>query len=450
MGKLFGTDGIRGIVNDDLTASLAFKIGASVAKVLKQELKKDNLTFLVGTDTRISKDMFTASIISGVLSENCNIIDLGIMPTPAISYLTKELKKDGAFIISASHNPSKYNGIKVLDQNGYKLTEQMEGKIERQIINFEENNQINKCGKILKTKDPIELYIKHLLKTIDINDELKNKKILIDTANGASYKTAEQLFKKININYDIINNHPDGLNINENAGSTHIQNLQKLVKENNYDLGIAYDGDADRCIMVDEDGEEVDGDYIIAICGNHLKKQNKLTNNTLTGTVMSNLGLVKFCKEQNINFSKTKVGDKYVLEEMLKNNYPLGGEQSGHIIFKEYANTGDGELTSLQVLNVMAKENKSLKELKNIMKKYPQVTINVETTKQGKEKLNTNKNIQNKISELNQILNEDGRVLVRPSGTENLIRVMIEGKDKNQITQQCEELANYINQQLNN
>lgn len=450
MGKLFGTDGIRGIVNDDLTASLAFKIGASVSKVLKQELKKDNLTFLVGTDTRISKDMFTASIISGVLSENCNIIDLGIMPTPAISYLTKELKKDGAFIISASHNPSKYNGIKVLDQNGYKLTEQMEEKIERQIINFEENNQINKCGKILKTKDSIELYIKHLLKTIDINDELKNKKILIDTANGASYKTAEQLFKKININYDIINNHPDGLNINENAGSTHIQNLQKLVKENNYDLGIAYDGDADRCIMVDEDGEEVDGDYIIAICGNHLKKQNKLTNNTLTGTVMSNLGLVKFCKEQNINFSKTKVGDKYVLEEMLKNNYPLGGEQSGHIIFKEYANTGDGELTSLQVLNVMAKENKSLKELKNIMKKYPQVTINVETTKQGKDQLNTNKNIQNKISELNQILNEDGRVLVRPSGTENLIRVMIEGKDKNQITQQCEELANYINQQLNN
>ena len=450
MGKLFGTDGIRGIVNDDLTASLAFKIGASVSKVLKQELKKDNLTFLVGTDTRISKDMFTASIISGVLSENCNIIDLGIMPTPAISYLTKELKKDGAFIISASHNPSKYNGIKVLDQNGYKLTEQMEEKIERQIINFEENNQINKCGKILKTKDSIELYIKHLLKTIDINDELKNKKILIDTANGASYKTAEQLFKKININYDIINNHPDGLNINENAGSTHIQNLQKLVKENNYDLGIAYDGDADRCIMVDEDGEEVDGDYIIAICGNHLKKQNKLTNNTLTGTVMSNLGLVKFCKEQNINFSKTKVGDKYVLEEMLKNNYPLGGEQSGHIIFKEYANTGDGELTSLQVLNVMAKENKSLKELKNIMKKYPQVTINVETTKQGKDQLNTNKNIQNKISELNQILNEDGRVLVRPSGTENLIRVMIEGKDKNQRTQQCEELANYINQQLNN
>ena len=450
MGKLFGTDGIRGIVNDDLTASLAFKIGASVSKVLKQELKKDNLTFLVGTDTRISKDMFTASIISGVLSENCNIIDLGIMPTPAISYLTKELKKDGAFIISASHNPSKYNGIKVLDQNGYKLTEQMEEKIERQIINFEENNQINKCGKILKTKDSIELYIKHLLKTIDINDELKNKKILIDTANGASYKTAEQLFKKININYDIINNHPDGLNINENAGSTHIQNLQKLVKENNYDLGIAYDGDADRCIMVDEDGEEVDGDYIIAICGNHLKKQNKLTTNTLTGTVMSNLGLVKFCKEQNINFSKTKVGDKYVLEEMLKNNYPLGGEQSGHIIFKEYANTGDGELTSLQVLNVMAKENKSLKELKNIMKKYPQVTINVETTKQGKDQLNTNKNIQNKISELNQILNEDGRVLVRPSGTENLIRVMIEGKDKNQITQQCEELANYINQQLNN
>jgi phosphoglucosamine mutase len=450
MKKLFGTDGIRGIVNDDLTATLAFKIGASVAKTLKQELTKENLTLLVGTDTRISKDMITTSIISGVLSENCNIIDLGIMPTPAISYLTKKLQKDGAFIISASHNPSKYNGIKVLDQNGYKLTEQMEEKIEHQILNFKENNQINQCGKILKIKDPTELYINHLLKTIDINDKLKNKKILIDTANGASYKTAEQLFEKININYDIINNHPDGLNINKNAGSTHIKNLQKLVKENNYDLGIAYDGDADRCIMVDEDGEEVDGDYIIAICGNYLKKQNKLTNNTLTGTVMSNLGLVKFCKEQNINFSKTKVGDKYVLEEMLKNNYPLGGEQSGHIIFKEYANTGDGELTSLQILNVIAKENKSLKELKNIMKKYPQTTINLETTKQGKEQLNTNKNIQEKIKELNQTLKDDGRILVRPSGTENLIRIMVEGKDQNQITKQCEELANYINQQLNN
>lgn len=449
MTKLFGTDGIRGITNKDLTPSLAYKIGGSVSKVLKEELNKQNLTFIIGTDTRISKDMLTDATSSGVLSFGCNIIDVGVLPTPAISYLTKKLNADGAFIISASHNPSQYNGIKVLDNNGYKLSSALEEKVEENILNFKENNNINECGIRTKEESKVELYINHLLSTINIKDELQNKKILIDTANGASYKTAEQLFSKLNINYTLINNTPDGLNINKDAGSTHIDKLKELVLKEHYDLAIAYDGDADRCIMLDEDANEIDGDYILAICSNYLKENNMLKNNTIVGTVMSNLGLINYCKDHNINFVATKVGDKYVLENMIENDFILGGEQSGHIIFKEYANTGDGQLTSLQVLNVMAHTNKSLKELKNIMEKYPQVMINVEATKEQKELYKTNEKIKDEINNIENTLKEDGRVLVRPSGTENLIRVMIEGKDKDTINKYCKELASFIEKELN-
>ncbi len=449
MTKLFGTDGIRGITNKDLTPSLAYKIGGSVSKVLKEELNKQNLTFIIGTDTRISKDMLTDATSSGVLSFGCNIIDVGVLPTPAISYLTKKLNADGAFIISASHNPSQYNGIKVLDNNGYKLSSFLEEKVEENILNFKENNNINECGIRTKEECKVELYINHLLSTINIKNELQNKKILIDTANGASYKTAEQLFSRLNINYTLINNTPDGLNINKDAGSTHIDKLKELVLKEHYDLAIAYDGDADRCIMLDEDTNEIDGDYILAICSNYLKENNMLKNNTIVGTVMSNLGLINYCKYHNIDFVATKVGDKYVLENMLENDFILGGEQSGHIIFKEYANTGDGQLTSLQVLNVMAHTNKSLKELKDIMKKYPQVMINVEATKEQKELYKTNQNIKDEINNIENTLKDDGRVLVRPSGTENLIRVMIEGKDKDTINKYCKELASFIEKELN-
>ena len=449
MTKLFGTDGIRGITNKDLTSSLAYKIGGSVSKVLKEELNKHNLTFIIGTDTRISKDMLTDATSSGVLSFGCNIIDVGVLPTPAISYLTKKLNADGAFIISASHNPSQYNGIKVLDNNGYKLSSALEEKVEENILNFKENNTINECGIRTKEESKVELYINHLLSTINIKDELQNKKILIDTANGASYKTADKLFSKLNIDYTIVNNTPDGFNINKDAGSTHIDKLKELVLKEDYNLAIAYDGDADRCIMLDEDANEIDGDYILAICSNYLKENNMLKNNTIVGTVMSNLGLINYCKDHNINFVATKVGDKYVLENMIENDFILGGEQSGHIIFKEYANTGDGQLTSLQVLNVMAHTNKSLKELKNIMEKYPQVMINVEATKEQKELYKTNEKIKDEINNIENTLKEDGRVLVRPSGTENLIRVMIEGKDKDTINKYCKELASFIEKELN-
>ena len=448
MTKLFGTDGIRGITNKDLTPSLAYKIGGSVSKVLKEELNKQSLTFIIGTDTRISKDMLTDATSSGVLSFGCNIIDVGVLPTPAISYLTKKLNADGAFIISASHNPSQYNGIKVLDKNGYKLNSFLEEKVEENILNFQENNTINECGVRKKEESVVDLYINHLLSTINIKDELKDKKILIDTANGASYKTAEMLFSKLNINYTIVNDVPDGLNINKDAGSTHIDKLKELVLKDHYDFAIAYDGDADRCIMLDEDALEIDGDYILAICSNYLKENNMLKNNTIVGTVMSNLGLINYCKSHNIDFVATKVGDKYVLENMLENDYILGGEQSGHIIFKEYANTGDGQLTSLQVLNVIAHTNKSLKELKSIMEKYPQVMINVNVTKEQKELYKSNERIKDKINNIESILKEDGRVLVRPSGTENLIRVMIEGKNVDIINKYCKELADFIEKEL--
>lgn len=446
MAKLFGTDGIRGIVNEDLNAILALKIGSSVAKVLKTELKKEKLTLLIGGDTRISKDMLTSSVAAGVLSEGCDVISLDVLPTPAISYLVKEYNADGAFIISASHNPSKYNGIKVLDNNGFKLTEELEEKVEKLIFNFELNNKVNDNGVIITKSDAVELYVNHLVSTID--SDVSNLKIIIDTANGAASKTAEVLFNKLNANFTLINNNPDGLNINENAGSTHIESLVELVKQDNYDIGIAYDGDADRCILVDEQGNVIDGDFIIAICGILLKKEGKLKNNALVGTIMSNLGLIKFCEEYDINFVATKVGDKYVLESMLNNNYILGGEQSGHIIFKEFANTGDGELTSLQVLNVMSKEGKKLSELANVMKKYPQVMINVNVSKEGKENYKTNENIKRRIAEVNEKMNGEGRVVVRPSGTENLIRVMLEGKDEKIIKSYCESLANYIENEL--
>ena len=448
MTKLFGTDGVRGIVNEDLTVELALKLGVSVAHVIKKELNSNELTFLIGSDTRISKDMLISAVGAGVLSEGCNIINVGVLPTPAISYLVKKFETDGAFIISASHNPSKYNGIKVLDNNGFKLTEELEEKVEDFLLNsFKYNENINNNGKIIEKNGAIDEYINHLIETID--KDISNLKIVIDAANGAAYETADKLFSKLNANYKIINNKPDGLNINENAGSTHIEGLVKEVIEGCYDLGIAYDGDADRCILVDELGNIIDGDYIIAICGEQLRKQNKLKNNTLVGTIMSNLGLIKYCDSYNINFESTKVGDKYVLESMLKNDYILGGEQSGHIIFKEYANTGDGELTSLQIINAMVKENKSLSELTKIMVKYPQVMINVDVSKEGKENYKSNALIEDKIKDITNRLNGEGRVVVRPSGTENLIRVMLEGREEQVITDYCKELADFIEKELN-
>ena len=448
MGKLFGTDGARGIVNKDLTSILALKIGASVARVLKRELKKEKLTFLIGSDTRISKDMFISAVSSGVLSEGCNIINVSVLPTPAISYLTQKYKADGAFVISASHNPSEYNGIKVLDNRGIKLSETLESKCEDIIFNdFKLNDNINECGTFMNNEKALTDYIDYLVGTV--NSDISNIKIIVDTANGAASETASRIFEKLNANFDIINNTPDGLNINKNAGSTHIENLKEKVVSGKYDIGIAYDGDADRCILVDELGNEIDGDYILAITGLEFKKEGKLINNAIVGTIMSNLGFIKFCEENDIDFVSTAVGDKYVLEEMIKSNYIIGGEQSGHIIFKELANTGDGELTSLQILQIMSKNNKKLSELAQVMKKYPQVLINANVSKEGKEKYRQREDIHELVNKYEQKMHGDGRIVVRPSGTESYIRVMIEGKDIVKITKMCKEIVNYIEKELN-
>lgn len=449
MGQLFGTDGVRGIVDKDLTSDLAVKIGTSVSRVLKKNLNRDKLKFIIGSDTRESKDMFTNAISYGVTEEGCDMINVGVLPTPAIAYLVKLYGLDGAFVVSASHNPSEYNGIKVLDKDGFKLSDELEEECEEIILgDFKLDESIKEKGSFINDPTAIEHYIRYLKSTV--GEKLKGIKILIDTANGASYETADRIFSELGCDYTIINNNPDGKNINDNAGSTHIEGLQEKVVEGNYDVGIAYDGDADRCILVDEKGNVIDGDFIIAIIGNELKKEGKLTNNTVVGTIMSNMGLKKFCEEADINFVDTKVGDKYVLREMLKENYIIGGEQSGHIIFKELANTGDGELTSLQILNVMAKENKKLSELASIMKKYPQKMINVDVTKEGKKAFETREDIKEVIKSYEDKIGNRGRVNVRPSGTENLIRVMFEGESKEEIERLCSELATYISKELGN
>ncbi len=447
MGKLFGTDGVRGIVSTELDSYMALKIGASTARVLSNEANK-KLTFLVGSDTRLSKDVLKNGLIAGVLGENANIIDLGVIPTPAVSYLIKKYHADGGFVISASHNPSEYNGIKVFNNEGMKLPDSIEEEIEEIILNnFEVTKDVNKLGKYEYRSSATLDYVEFLKSTV--TGDLSSIKIGVDTANGAAYMSAEKLFSSLNMDYKIINNNPDGLNINQNAGSTHLEGLQKFVLENHLDCGIAFDGDADRCLLVDNDGNIVDGDKIMAIYSKYLKDKSALKNNTLVGTVMSNLGLVKYCEKEGINFVATKVGDRYVLENMLANDYILGGEQSGHIIFKELANTGDGELTALQILNVMAETKKSLSELGSIMDIYPQVLKNVSVSKEGKETYQKNDKINAIIKEKESILNGNGRILVRASGTENLIRVMLEGKDIELINNICDEIVEVIKQELN-
>lgn len=445
MEAKFGTDGIRGIVGPELDATLALKIGASAVQVLKKD-KNKRLKFLIGSDTRISKDVLKHGLVAGILSEDADAIDLGVIPTPAVAYLIKKYNADGGFVISASHNPSKYNGIKIFSSESMKLDDDIERKIERHINNFTSSHEVNKVGTYSYDEQAKENYVDFLASTI--STKIEGITAGIDAANGAASITSKMLFEKLGIDYMIINDTPDGLNINDNAGSTHIDNLKKFVVEHHLDCGVAFDGDADRCMMVDEFGNLVDGDTIMAICGLHLKEKQALKNNTIVGTVMSNMGLAKFCKDHDINFVATKVGDRYVLENMLANDYIIGGEQSGHIIFRSLASTGDGELTALQVLQVMSEKHKSLSSLASIKKTYPQVLKNVETSREGKEAYLTNANVQQKITEITSLLGDEGRVLVRPSGTENLVRVMLEGQDETVINEYCDEIVKVMTKEL--
>lgn len=444
MARLFGTDGVRGVAGTELTSLLAMNIGIALAYILKRN--NENVKVLIGNDTRISKDMIVNSISAGLSSKGVTVVKTGVIPTPAISYLVRKHNFQAGIMVTASHNPYEFNGIKIFDKNGLKLPDLIEEEIEKET--YKDETPLIKYEDIGIIKDDFTLkekYISYLISTVSKINDLK---VVFDLANGSSSVTAPEIFNKVLKNPIFLSSKPNGININDNCGSTHLDNLINYVKENKFDLGIAFDGDADRCLFVDEDGNIIDGDFILAIVSLNLKKKNKLKNNTLVGTILSNLGLIKFCNENDINFSATKVGDRYVLEEMILKDYVIGGEQSGHIIFKELATTGDGELTALQILSIISEENKSLKECSKIMKKYPQVSRNIKVKNEDKKEVFTNDEINNVINKSKDILKDTGRIIVRPSGTEPLIRVMIEGNDLDLINQLLNDIAHVIENKI--
>lgn len=453
MRKYFGTDGIRRIANTELTPELVYKVAKAGAYVLGKHTDKAPL-ILIGKDTRLSGSLIESAMSAGFLSYGANVIHLGVLPTPAVAYLTRKLNADASVVISASHNPYEHNGIKFFSNKGMKIDDSIEEEIE-EVMESGKLDEIRAVGDKVGTdeyrKELKEEYVNFFIE--NFSDEIKKNLtddyiVGIDTANGATYKVAEEVFTKLGIKYKIISNSPNGVNINKDCGSTHLENLQKLVKENKLSLGIAYDGDGDRCLAVDENGEVIDGDITLAIISNYLKKQNKLNKDTVVATVMSNLGLNKYAEANNLDLKQTKVGDRYVLEEMLKNGYNLGGEQSGHIILLDYNPTGDGILTSLMLIMIMLKEKKKASEMKSIINIYPQVLVNAKVSSDKKMKYTEDKEINEAITKLEEEFNGSGRVLIRPSGTESLIRVMIEGEDKAYIEKRAKDLANLIEEKL--
>ena len=444
MGKFFGTDGIRGIANTELTASLAFKTGQSGAYVLTKTTKK-RPRILIGKDTRKSGDMLEAALTAGLCSVGAKVISLGVIPTPAVAYLTRLYNADAGVVISASHNPCEYNGIKFFNSEGYKLSDEIENEIEEYI---EGKKTIDKLpthgavGYVATNHNAVEDYVNFAISTIDTR--LDGLKIAIDCANGASYQTAFRALNKLGANVEAIHNTPDGVNINDKCGSTHMESLCSYVTSIGADIGIAFDGDADRMLAADEFGNIINGDQIMAVCANHMMQNGKLAKNTLVATVMSNLGLFIAGEKLGINIPKTKVGDRYVLEEMLDKGYVLGGEQSGHIIFLEHNTTGDGLVSALQFLSVIKKSGKKASELVKIVDILPQVLCNASVKNEHKSDYMTFEPIAKAINELEAEFAGEGRVLIRPSGTEPLVRVMIEGKDPEYIEKKAKELARLI------
>ena len=453
MRKYFGTDGIRRIANTELTPELVYKVAKAGAYVLSKHTDHTP-TIFIGRDTRISGTLIESAMIAGFLSYGANVKTLGVMPTPAVAYLTRKFKADASVVISASHNTYEFNGVKYFSNKGMKIPDSLEEEIE-QVMESGKLEELTACndkiGVSENREDLLEEYVFFFRKIfedklLDVLDD--NFKVVIDTANGATSKVAPKVFKALGINYEVINNCPDGININKDCGSTHIENLAKYVVENHFNLGIAYDGDGDRCLCVDENGNILDGDIILAIVSNYLKKNNKLKKDTLVATVMSNLGLKKYCKENGIDFVQTSVGDRYVLESMLENRYNLGGEQSGHIIFLDYNPTGDGILTSLMLIEILLKSKKKASELASIVTIYPQVLVNAKVSGDKKYKYLEDEVIKAKIEEIEKEFADTGRVLIRPSGTEPLVRVMIEGENQDILDKRAHELANLIEERL--
>ena len=449
MRKYFGTDGIRRIANTELSPELVYRVAKAGAYVLSKHSTKTP-TILIGRDTRISGTLIESAMVAGFLSYGANVKLLGVIPTPGVAYLTRKLQADASVVISASHNTFEFNGIKYFSNKGTKIPDEIEEEIEEVMDSgkLDELSAVSeKIGVSEVRTDLLDEYVYFFRKNFDDNIEKLNRpdfKVVIDTADGATYKVADKVFKTLGINHVIINNNPNGVNINDGCGSTHLEMLKEYVVKNKMSLGIAYDGDGDRCLAVDENGEEIDGDKLLAIISDYLKKHGKLAKDTIVATVMSNLGLNKYAEKENLQFVQTKVGDRYVLEEMLKNGYNLGGEQSGHVILLDYNPTGDGILTSLMLIQAILESGKKASELGAIVQKYPQVLINAKVDSNKKYDYEKNAEIKKAIEDLEKEFAGNGRVLIRPSGTEPLVRVMIEGKDINVIEAKAKKIANMI------
>lgn len=449
MARLFGTDGVRGVANKNLSAKLAFDLGYAGAKVLTQQLcHKPKI--LVGKDTRISGDMLECALAAGICQTGAQAIFLGVIPTPAVAHLVRKYNADAGVVISASHNSFEYNGIKFFNSQGYKLSDETEDKIEYLIKNPDESDfptheNIGRC--VLKT-DSADDYIEYAKSTID--GDLKGLSIILDCSNGANSYIAPKALKELGASVEVLHNDPDGININKNCGSTHISDLANYIasKPGSYDIGIAFDGDADRMLAVDENGKTLTGDEIMLIVGNHLKKKGLLKKDTIVATVMSNLGFFKAAEKLGINVEKTAVGDRYVLEEMLRSGYCLGGEESGHIIYLDRNSTGDGLVSALLLLSVMKDTKQKLSELRKIVTILPQVLVNAHVENEKKPELKSNKVILSAIEELEEEFKDSGRVLIRPSGTEPVVRVMLEGNDKAYLQKRAEQLAFLIEKTL--
>ena len=443
MARLFGTDGVRGIAGEDLTPGLAMLIGRGAATVLTAQTSH-RPRILIGKDTRISGDMLEAALSAGLCSVGADVELLGVIPTPAVAYLVRKYGADAGIVISASHNPMEFNGIKIFNGDGYKLPDEVENEIEHLVRNKAEVKLATGAGvgRVTRRENAVEDYVEYLAGCLKAN--LSGLRVAIDCANGAAAAPAQLLFTRLGAECHFIGVEPDGVNINEGCGSTHIANLASYVVEHGLDCGVAFDGDADRCLAVDEKGAEIDGDKIIAVLSKHMREQGALPGDTAVVTVMSNLGFFRFCEQNGISPVSTKVGDRYVLEEMVKNGYAIGGEQSGHIIFLRHATTGDGQLSAVKLLSMCRERGQKLSRIGSMMERYPQVLINVRADAEQKARYTADTALAEEIRRAGESLGRDGRVLVRVSGTEPLIRVMVEGKDFEEINRLAVEVGEKI------
>lgn len=449
MGRIFGTDGARGVANTEISCTLAMDIGRAAAMVVARDHHKRKPVFLVGHDTRISHDMLESAIAAGLCSVGADVVTLGTVPTPAVAYLVANSDADAAIMLSASHNPYEFNGIKIFGAEGFKLTDEEEMEIEEIVLDHVLPYDLkwnDELGVIRSGETLVEQYIDHIVSTVE--GDLSGIRVAADCANGSASATAAKIFAKLGADVTILNDEPNGVNINDNCGSTHIEVLGKYVRENGFDLGVAFDGDADRCLAVDENGELVDGDKLIAIFSSQMKREGKLANDTAVVTVMSNMGFFKFAEQSGIHVEKTSVGDRYVLQNMLEHGHCIGGEQSGHIIFREFMTTGDGQLTAVQLLRAIKKSGKKLSELAQLMQVYPQVILNVRADKEMKRMVKVDEGVLKRQQQLEEGMNGNGRILVRPSGTEPVIRIMVEGLDREAIMNAAKSMEQIIIERL--